>query len=131
MYPEGWEDAMSSVRFRWRSRLLIGLSAMAAAVPVGAVSVGVANADEAGTRPPGCSSHFKDRNIRVRTINKDSNMHEMSNPPVCSPHGPILGMVRDGTEFHVYYADPSDSNWCYGWSAYLNRRGYILCSDYS
>src|SRR3954452_19995683 len=101
---------MSITRSRWTSRLAIGLCGMAAAT-----QVGVAQADDPGTRPPGCSSHFKTENIRARTINKNTNMHEMSNPPTCSPHGAYLGMLPTGSEFLVYYADPVESNWCYGW----------------
>ncbi|MBB4909912.1 hypothetical protein [Actinophytocola algeriensis] len=82
------------------------------------------------TRPPECASHFKDPNPRQRTINRDTNLHEMSNPPVCSPHGPYLGALRAGSTFIVYHADPYEPLWCYGYSWQLARTGYILCEAY-
>jgi hypothetical protein len=82
------------------------------------------------TRPPGCSSHFKDPNPRQRTVNRDTNMHEMSNPPVCAPHGPYLGALSKGSTFIVYYADPYATLWCYGYSWQIARTGYILCEAY-
>ncbi len=108
-------------------------------VAVGAVTAmaGTATAAPAGdvgalddTRPPGCSSHFKDPNPRQRTVNTDAVMHEMSNPPVCSPHGPYLGVLSKGSTFIVYYADPVEPLWCYGYSWQIARTGYILCQDY-
>jgi hypothetical protein len=100
-------------------------------------SIGVtANAAPSGdvttmdTRPPGCSSHFKDPNPRQRTVNRDTNMHEMSNPPVCAPHGPYLGALSRGSTFIVYYADPYSPLWCYGYSWQIARTGYILCEAY-
>jgi len=82
------------------------------------------------TRPPGCSYRFKDPNVRVRTINRDTYMHEMSNPPVCAPHGPILGTLSRGSTFRVYYSDPYATYWCYGYSVQIARLGYILCDAY-
>lgn len=83
------------------------------------------------TRPPGCSYRFKDPNVRVRTINRYTYMHEMSNPPVCAPHGPILGTLSPGSTFRVYYADPYSPYWCYGYSVQIARLGYILCDAYN
>ncbi len=82
------------------------------------------------TRPPECSSRFKDPNPRQRTIIRDTNMHEMSNPPVCSPHGPYIGALRAGSTFIVYHADPYEPYWCYGYSWQIARTGYILCDAY-
>jgi hypothetical protein len=104
--------------------LAAALALVPAAVPASAdVSV-------QDTRPPGCSSHFKDPNPRQRTIIRDTNLHEMSNPPVCSPHGPYLGVLRAGSTFVVYHADPYEPLWCYGYSWQLARTGYILCEAY-
>lgn len=86
--------------------------------------------DAAGTRDPRCSAHFRTRNPRTRVINKEAYLHEMSNYPVCSPHGPNLGTMHTGSHFIVYYADPSEHFWCYGYSVQLARDGYVLCSDY-
>ncbi|MPZ84296.1 MAG: hypothetical protein GEV28_29410 [Actinophytocola sp.] len=114
---------------RYLTSLLVAATAVtliggtATAAPSGDVGT-------ADTRPPGCSSHFKDPNPRQRTINRDTNMHEMSNPPVCSPHGPYLGALRDGSTFIVYYADPVETYWCYGYSWQIARTGYILCEAY-
>jgi hypothetical protein len=83
------------------------------------------------TRPPQCASHFKDPNPRQRTVIRDTYLHEMSNPPVCSPHGPILGTLRAGSTFVVYHADPYEPLWCYGYSWQLGRTGYILCEAYN
>lgn len=108
------------------------LLALAAAVLVG-LAPGVASASElttTDTRPPGCSHHFKDPNPRQRTIIRDTNMHEMSNPPVCAPHGPYLGALRAGSTFIVYHADPYAPLWCYGYSWQIARTGYILCEAY-
>ncbi len=82
------------------------------------------------TRPPGCSWRFKDPNVRYRTINRYTYMHEMSNPPVCAPHGPILGTLSPGSTFRVYYSDPHATYWCYGYSVQIARLGYILCDAY-
>jgi hypothetical protein len=82
------------------------------------------------TRPPGCSSHFEDPNPRQRTVNRNTNMHEMSNPPVCSPHGPYLGLLSQGSTFIVYYNDPAEPLWCYGYSWQIAKTGYILCEAY-
>lgn len=109
------------------------LVAAAAAVTVTAGTATAAPASDVGTldtRPPGCSSHFKDPNPRQRTVNRDTNMHEMSNPPVCAPHGPYLGALSKGSTFIVYYADPYAPLWCYGYSWQIARTGYILCEAY-
>ncbi|GLZ36409.1 hypothetical protein Acsp05_00340 [Actinokineospora sp. NBRC 105648] len=84
----------------------------------------------ADTRPPGCASHFRTPDVRERTINRDTYLHEMSNPPVCSPHGPVLGTMRAGSHFRVYHADPYEPLWCYGYSVQLGRTGYVLCEAY-
>ena len=91
-------------------RYLTALLVAAGAVTAMAGTATAAPAGDVGalddTRPPGCSSHFKDPNPRQRTVNTDAVMHEMSNPPVCSPHGPYLGVLSKGSTFIVYYADP-------------------------
>jgi hypothetical protein len=105
---------------------------LAAATVAVTAFAGTATADvgTADTRPPGCSSHFKDPNPRQRTVNRDTNMHEMSNPPVCAPHGPYLGALAQGSTFIVYYADPYAPLWCYGYSWQIAKTGYILCEAY-
>jgi hypothetical protein len=115
---------------RYLTPLLVAAAAVtmtagtAAAAPAGDVSI------LTDTRPPGCSSHFKDPNPRQRTVNTNANMHEMSNPPVCSPHGPYLGVLSKGSTFIVYYADPVEPLWCYGYSWQIAKTGYILCEAY-
>lgn len=104
------------------------LAAAIALVPAAIPADAAASTQD--TRPPGCASHFKDPNPRQRTVNRDTNMHEMSNPPVCSPHGPYIGALRAGSTFIVYYADPAEPLWCYGYSWQLARTGYILCEAY-
>lgn len=84
----------------------------------------------ADTRPSGCSHRFKDPNPRQRTVNRTTNMHEMSNPPVCAPHGPYIGALSQGSTFIVYHADPRSPLWCYGYSWQIARTGYILCEAY-
>jgi len=111
-------------------RLLTSLLVAAAAVTVAAGTATAAPAGIQDTRPPGCSSHFKDPDPRQRTINRDTNLHEMSNPPVCAPHGPYLGALRKDSTFVVYYADPYEPLWCYGYSWQLAKTGYILCEAY-
>jgi hypothetical protein len=108
------------------------LAAVIALVPVALVPAVPASADVSvqDTRPPQCSGRFKDPNPRQRTIIRDTNLHEMSNPPVCSPHGPYLGALRAGSTFVVYHADPYEPLWCYGYSWQLARTGYILCEAY-
>jgi hypothetical protein len=81
-------------------------------------------------RPPGCAWRFKDPNPRERVLNRATYLHEMSNPPTCSPHGPTLGQPDKGSHFTVYYADPREPLWCYGYSVQLNRTGYIRCDAY-
>src|SRR6476469_4902586 len=108
--------------------LKVLLAAVIALVP--AALPADAGASVQDTRPPGCSSHFKDPNPRQRTIIRDTTLPEMSNPPVCSPHGPYLGALRAGSTFVVYYADPAEPLWCYGYSWQLARTGYILCEAY-
>lgn len=103
---------------------------LAAALTVGLSVVAVPDVATADTRPPGCAHHFKDPNPRQRTIIRDTNMHEMSNPPVCAPHGPYLGALRAGSTFVVYHADPYEPLWCYGYSWQIARTGYILCEAY-
>ena len=109
------------------------LLAATAALTVGiAVPAAATASDDPGERPAGCSSHFGDPNVRERTINSSgADLHNMSNPPTCSPHGPYMGHLSPGSHFNVYYADPAEPNWCYGYSIQLARKGYILCSDYS
>ena len=83
------------------------------------------------TRPSGCSHRFLDPNPRDRTVNRDTYLHEMSNPPVCAPSGPILGTLSKDSTFRLYYADPLNAAWCYGYSVQIARTGYILCEAYS
>jgi hypothetical protein len=115
-------------------RILTTLLVAAAAVTVIGGTATAAPAGDVGTaadtRPPGCSSHFKDPDPRQRTVNRDTNMHEMSNPPVCAPHGPYLGALSKNSTFIVYYADPVEPLWCYGYSWQIARTGYILCEAY-
>ncbi|MDQ3578570.1 MAG: hypothetical protein M3443_13455 [Actinomycetota bacterium] len=70
--------------------------ATSVAVPAEATSVAVpAEASlMADTRPSGCSWRFKVPNPHERRINRNTYMHEMSNPPTCAPHGPILGTLK-------------------------------------
>lgn len=87
-------------------------------------------ADDPGTRPPNCSEYFRDRNPRIREIDASppgAHLHEMSDR--CFPHGQYLGTMRDGSVFIVYYADPRYPYWWYGYSAQLDRRGYVLGSS--
>jgi len=108
------------------STLLLAASAMLVMSAVPAVAT-----TQDDTRPPGCSHRFQDPNPRDRTINRDTYMHEMSNPPVCAPSGPILGTLSNNSTFRVYYADPLNPVWCYGYSVQIARTGYILCEAYS
>lgn len=114
------------------TKLLAPVMAMAMALAPGVASASDLTTDltTMDTRPPGCSHHFKDPNPRERTIIRDTNMHEMSNPPVCAPHGPYIGALRAGSTFIVYYADPYAPLWCYGYSWQIARTGYILCEAY-
>jgi hypothetical protein len=111
-------------------RLLTVVLVLMVGLPTAVAIADVTPYDDPGTRPPGCGSHFKDRDPRERTVNKASVLHEMSNPPVCSPHGPVLGNMIATSHFVVYYADPGDPLWCYGYSVQLAKDGYMLCSDY-
>jgi hypothetical protein len=79
--------------------------------------------------PPGCGHHCKAINSRTRVINKDTYLHEMS--PACVPYGPVNGTVPQGSHFNVYFSDPYEPLWCYGYSVNLARKGYILCSSMS
>ncbi|MDQ3401784.1 MAG: hypothetical protein M3548_00090 [Actinomycetota bacterium] len=108
------------------------LAATLFAVPAEATSVAVPAEVSlmADTRPSGCSWRFKDPNPRERRINRNTYMHEMSNPPTCAPHGPILGTLSANSTFRVYYADPYSPSWCYGYSVQIARTGYILCEAY-
>jgi hypothetical protein len=103
--------------------LLLALPGVANAAPAGDVHT-------ADTRPPGCEFKFQDPNPRERVVNKETVIHEMSNPPVCSPHGPHIGTLSAQSHFVVYYADPQEPLWCYGYSVQIARTGYILCGDY-
>ncbi|MGQ0841862.1 hypothetical protein [Actinokineospora sp.] len=114
---------------RFRAALLTGLAAIATVLS--AAPAQASDFTTMDTRPGGCSWRFKDPNPRQRTINRDTYMHEMSNPPVCAPHGPILGTLSRGSTFIVYYADSRSPYWCYGYSWQIARTGYILCDAYN
>jgi hypothetical protein len=120
-----------------RGLLAVAPLCLAAAAPASAQTPSPAVHDKGGgytimdTRPAGCSWRFKDPNVRERTINRYTYLHEMSNPPTCSPHGPILGTLSPNSTFRVYYADPYEPSWCYGYSVQIARLGYILCDAYN
>jgi hypothetical protein len=80
--------------------------------------------------PPGCEQYAGTINVRERRLNRDSYLHQMSNAPTCSPHGPVLGTMKKGSTFRVYYADRREPLWCYGYSVQLARKGYMLCEAY-
>ena len=75
--------------------------------------------------PPGCGNHWKDPDPRTRHLKSETYMHEMSTS--CVPYGPIDGSVSSGSTFIVYFSDPFEPNWCYGYSWQLARKGYVLC----
>lgn len=115
----------SSRRARWTARTLV------AAVAAGAIVIpALAFADAAGTRPPQCSAHFKDRNVRERVVDASwpgAYLHEMSNG--CSAAGQNLGTMAPGSHFRLYYADPVQTYMCYGYSYQLAKNGYIYCGS--
>jgi hypothetical protein len=103
--------------------LAVSVAALVA-VPIFAI------ADPAGTRPPGCSSHFKDRDVRERTIDAPppgALIHEMSND--CAASGPHIGTLSPGSHFWLYYADTVQSYMCYGYSYQIGRNGYVYCAS--
>jgi len=112
-------------RSRWAARSLV------AVIVGGAVAIpALALADAAGTRPPQCSSHFKDRNVRERIVDASppgAYLHEMSNN--CSAAGPNLGTMSPGSHFRLYYADTVQTYMCYGYSYQLAKNGYIYCGS--
>jgi hypothetical protein len=79
--------------------------------------------------PAGCSNHCKAIDVRSRTINKNTYLHEMSLN--CVPYGPVDGTMVQGSHFDVYFSDPYEPSWCYGYSVQLARKGYVLCSSLS
>lgn len=79
--------------------------------------------------PAGCGNHCKAIDVRRRTINKDTYLHEMS--ANCVPYGPVDGTMSLNSHFDVYFSDPYEPNWCYGYSLQLARKGYVLCSSLS
>lgn len=79
--------------------------------------------------PAGCGYRWRDPNVRTRTINRDTYLHRMSDR--CYPNGPVNGTVKQGSTWRVYFADPYQPSWCYGYSVNLARKGYILCDAMS
>jgi hypothetical protein len=78
--------------------------------------------------PPGCCNHWKDPNVRTRYINKaNAYLHMMSNN--CVPYGPINGTMSLNSTFMLYFSDPYEPYWCYGYSVQLAKKGYVLCED--
>jgi hypothetical protein len=84
---------------------------------------------DASDLPPGCANHWKEPNVRDRTINRETYLHEMS--ANCVPYGPIDGNLPAPSTFRLYFADPYEPAWCYGYSVNLARKGYVLCDALS
>jgi hypothetical protein len=113
--------------------LAVSLCAMALASPGMAIDFQAApQSDPAfapmtgpGDLPPGCSNHWKTPDVRVRNVARDTYIHEMSNN--CVPYGPVDGTVPASSTFRLYFADPYDANWCYGYSVNLSKLGYVEC----
>ena len=106
-------------------RLLVAVCLVASLT----IPVGLALADAAGTRPPQCASHFKDRDVRERTIDAPfpgANLHEMGND--CAAAGQNLNILSPGSHFRLYYADTVQTYMCYGYSYQTQQNGYVYCS---
>lgn len=118
-----------------RLSLIACAIAVASVVPAVAQESSTASGDpQFGTMsadlPPGCEQYAGTINVRERRLNRNSYLHQMSNAPKCSPHGPNLGTMKTGSTFRVYYADRREPQWCYGYSVQLARKGYMLCEAY-
>jgi len=103
-------------------------AALGASVVAAACVPALALADEAGTRPPQCASHFKDRDVRERTVKASEPgglLHEMSDR--CFAAGQNIGTMSLGSQFRLYYADTGQPGMCYGYSVQLQRNGYVYC----
>ncbi len=75
--------------------------------------------------PPGCQNHWKTPDVRERSPDRDTYLHTMSN--ACYANGPINGTVPANSTFRLYFADPYQPSWCYGYSVNLAKKGYVLC----
>ncbi|HEX2571780.1 MAG TPA: hypothetical protein VH877_19645 [Polyangia bacterium] len=66
--------------------------------------------------------------MRTRYITVDgAYLHMMSNS--CVPYGPINGSMSINSTFMLYFSDPYEPSWCYGYSVQLAKKGYVLCQD--
>lgn len=125
-------------RIRAFALVLVAVPAFAAAVVAATAQEPVAGPDaalaptgsavimaDASDLPPGCANHWKTPNVRERRLTRNTYLHEMSNN--CVPYGPINGTVLANSIFRLYFADPYEPAWCYGYSVNLARKGYVLC----
>jgi hypothetical protein len=80
---------------------------------------------DAGDLPSGCSNHWKTPDVRIRYMERETYIHGMSNN--CVPYGPVNGSVPKDSTFRLYFSDPYEPAWCYGYSVNLSKLGYVLC----
>lgn len=109
-------------------------AALAAASPASAIVLTDPIAPDAtfapaASLPPGCSDHDKTPDVRQRTANRDTYLHEMS--AACYPNGPVDGTVPNQSTFRLYWQDTQGTHhndaYCYGYSVNLGKLGFILC----